>query len=178
MRFLLGLLSVAAALAVLAAAGTPASGGAGPDANASVAKKCNKKHFKSRKAKRRYRRHCKAGNGPSTGPAGSADDGCAKASSPARLAVSENEFSIGFSPKPPLACGTVIVQQQNVGMDGHDLVIQKEGSSSPSYRFPELAAGPGATASQTVNLTRGTWIFYCSLEGHRAVGMERTVAAG
>jgi uncharacterized cupredoxin-like copper-binding protein len=36
----------------------------------------------------------------------------------------------------------------------------------------------GATDSATLNLNPGSYVFYCSIDGHRARGMEGTLTVG
>jgi hypothetical protein len=172
-RILLALACAALGTAALALA--PAGGATG----ASVAKKCVKKHhFHSRAAKRRHKRRCAKRNAGVPGSGGGADAPCTNtSSSPGRLAVQEDEldattFSMKLS-RTAVDCEEVIVEQQNIGMDPHDLVLQKAGSAGPSYFYPSLA--PGGVARQTVSLSRGTWVLYCDLPGHRDGGMVRSL---
>ena len=162
--------AVAALLAALAPAPTgAAASGSGPTAHSAAKKKCSHK-ARTKAAKRWHRRHCRKKQGEGPG-----EVKCANTSeSPGRLSAQEDEtpvFLIKLS-KTTIGCGKVIVEQQNIGEDPHDLVLQKAGDA-PSYYYPEL--GPGLTARQTVDLSRGSWLLYCDLPGHREAGMERTL---
>ncbi len=160
-------------LAVLAVAAVPSAGGfaadiSGGDAAATAAKKKKKCKGKKRKTRRCRRR---AAGSPAT--PGTVPDDCTPASAPGRLAVFEGtptEFQIRLS-RNPVRCGHLIVEQQNQGEDPHDLQLEKSGGAS--YGFPELA--PGGIARKNVYLGKGSWTLYCGLEGHRALGMERTL---
>jgi uncharacterized cupredoxin-like copper-binding protein len=35
--------------------------------------------------------------------------------------------------------------------------------------------GPGESTTLMVDLDAGEYVFYCSIDGHRAMGMEKTV---
>jgi hypothetical protein len=150
-------------------AGADTGPGPGPTAAAAAKKKCSHR-ARTKAAKRWHKRHCKGKQGEAP------DAPCTNTStSPGRLSAQEDEtpvFLIKLS-KTSIGCGKVILQQQNVGEDPHDLALQKSGNSSPSFYYPEL--GPGLTASQTVDLSRGSWQLYCSIPGHREAGMERTL---
>lgn len=171
----LAMLVIAAALCALPAAAT--AGGAqtsSPGASA-AAKKCgkHKRHHKGRKHRRCKRgQNGVAGGGGAPGSGGAAS--CANtASSPGRAAAFESEYTISLS-RASVGCGTVILEQNTIqAMDPHNLVLQKEGDPGPSYSYDEL--GPGTYARQTLNLSRGNWVLYCSLSNHRALGMEVTL---
>jgi hypothetical protein len=166
MRRLIVLAITAALLCALpAASGT--AGGAGPVGAAAAKKKCTSQQH------RKHRRRCfrpgqgAAGEGSDSNAAG---DSCPNTvSSPGRLAARESEYTIVLS-RPSVNCRTVIVEQDNLGEDPHDLVLQKAGNAAPSYSFGEL--GPGGVAPRTLDLGRGTWTLYCSLPGHYDLGMH------
>ena len=172
-------LAAAAATAMLVALAPVGAAGDAGSARTSAAKSCAKHRKHHRKHRRhRHRKHrCDsaqsggAGAGAGGGQGGSAK--CNGSDSPGRIGFDEREYSIAPT-MPSGACGTPIVEQRNKGMDGHDLVLQKDGDPAPSYSFSEL--GAGGVAKQTLDLSRGTWTFYCDIAepapGHRALGME------
>jgi plastocyanin len=87
--------------------------------------------------------------------------------------VVEKEFSITLS-RLHVRSGNVIVQLVNFGMDDHDLVVQGNAKGSKTYRFPVL--DPGARSTKTLKLADGKYTLYCSIPGHRALGMVATLA--
>jgi hypothetical protein len=166
---------VVLALAVAVCALPPAVGSAGsaPVGSAVAAKKCSKKkrHHRKRKHRRCGRNGAGGGNGSGQGDQqGAQADTCPNTpSSPGRVGAHESEYQIVLT-RASVSCRTVIVEQDNLGEDPHDLVLQKVGNASPSYAFGEL--GPGGVATQTLDLGRGTWTLYCSLPGHYDLGMH------
>ncbi|MET0422074.1 MAG: plastocyanin/azurin family copper-binding protein [Acidimicrobiia bacterium] len=52
----------------------------------------------------------------------------------------------------------------------HDLVF-----ANGYQGFQVEADGTGQSDSKKIDLTKGTYTFYCSLPGHRAAGMEGTI---
>ena len=95
---------------------------------------------------------------------------------PGRLQATERELSatelqLQLS-RPSVAAGSTIVEQNNVGEDPHNLVIQK-GDGSAIFTYPTL--DPGLVAKQTLPLTKGTWTLYCSLLDHKDLGMQATL---
>jgi hypothetical protein len=176
MRRLVPLL-IAAMLCALATSGI--AGGA--DATGTVAKKCSKRkkkrHHKRGRKHRKRRCGSATGSGAGSGGAQGGQAKCNDASAPGRIGAREKEYSIQPT-MPSVACGTVLFEQRNEGMDAHDLILQKDGDAAPSYSFSAL--GPGGVAKQTVDLSRGTWTLYCDVAepapGHRALGMEVKLA--
>jgi hypothetical protein len=164
---------------------TVASGDAAPQdpvrVAASIPKKCAKHrhHFRSKAGRRWYKRHCggTSNKGSGGGGAGGGEAPCPNTSaSPGQMSAQEDDTPLPYRIKlsrTSIDCGKVILEQQNVGEDPHDLVLQKVGNAAPSYFYGEL--GPGLTARQTLDLTRGSWLLYCDLPGHREAGMERTL---
>ena len=66
--------------------------------------------------------------------------------------------------------GDIEVTLDDVGGAEHNIVIigANEGSDGP----PIAQALPGESATGTVNLFEGDYVFYCAIPGHRAQGME------
>jgi uncharacterized cupredoxin-like copper-binding protein len=91
---------------------------------------------------------------------------------PARVQVVEKEYSLTLS-RLRVHSGRVTVQVVNFGMDEHDLVIQSNKSSASTWKSSLLA--PEAIATKTLTLTRGKYTLFCSLPGHRQLGMVATL---
>jgi hypothetical protein len=140
----------------------PSNAAAAPVAH-TAKKKCGKHRHHG---KRRHRCHRKG-----TAGTGSSDTWPAPCNTglPGRLGAHESEYAIVLT-RPSVACGPVIVEQDNFGEDPHDLQLQKAGAPAPLFSYPELA--PGGVAKQTLTLGRGTWTLYCSLPGHYEAGMH------
>ena len=91
----------------------------------------------------------------------------AHAGSPlARLAISETDFKIHL-PATKVSPGTVDVQVTNDGKTIHNLVIKGPGVDDSTK---DLNAG--AQGSLQVQLKAGTYELYCSIPGHKALGMD------
>ena len=76
--------------------------------------------------------------------------------------VTEREYSIALSPaKVPHGAVTFVVK--NAGKIPHNLTVQG-GKATPDI-------APGKTAKLTVTLKHGSTTVYCSVPGHRALGM-------
>lgn len=83
--------------------------------------------------------------------------------------VTETEFSIAMPSTLPAGSYTFAVQ--NTGAATHDLVVSQNGRDvATSETIP-----PGGSASLSVTLQRGSYLFYCNIDGHRAQGMQRTI---
>jgi uncharacterized cupredoxin-like copper-binding protein len=67
--------------------------------------------------------------------------------------------------------GTVTINYDNPASISHDVTIEDESGSEVGAT--DLVSG-GST-STTVELTAGTYTFYCSVPGHRDGGMEGTL---
>ena len=156
------------ALLCAAVALAPAASGSGEGGTAATvaakAKKCKKKKKAAQSAGKRKRcKHRKQGSGDGTGTGTGGG-----ATTPARLLVTEKEYTLQLS-RPSVAAGQVIVDQYNHGEDPHDLRFFKT-SDATLYSFDEL--GPGLTARKTLSLSAGTWQLYCSLLDHQSQGMQ------
>jgi plastocyanin len=79
------------------------------------------------------------------------------------------ELSEGsFSP------GEYTIEVVNEGNATHDLVVERDGADVAATE----TIAPGASATLTVTLEEGDYVFYCSIGNHRAMGMEIPVAVG
>jgi uncharacterized cupredoxin-like copper-binding protein len=58
---------------------------------------------------------------------------------------------------------------ENAGVVEHDIVVEELDDRELVY------ANAGETVTETVNLSAGTYTFYCSIPGHRSAGMEGTL---
>jgi len=82
--------------------------------------------------------------------------------------VQEKEFKITLSPTKVHA-GTVTFVVKNVGKVSHNLTIQG-GKATPNI-------SPGGTSRLTVTLKKGSYTLYCSVPGHRQLGMVAKLTA-
>jgi plastocyanin len=70
--------------------------------------------------------------------------------------------------------GKVTIEFTNMAPLQHNVTLESAGGKS-------LGATPtfsGGTKSLTVNLTAGTYTFFCSVPGHRQAGMQGTLTVG
>jgi uncharacterized cupredoxin-like copper-binding protein len=87
---------------------------------------------------------------------------------PARLLVEAREFNLTLS-RAKLKPGHAIVQLANQGEDPHDLAIKRIGGKR---RGAIAKTSPGELGEWEGRLRRGRYRLYCTLEGHRALGMR------
>jgi hypothetical protein len=92
----------------------------------------------------------------------------ARHGAPARLLVEAREFNLTLS-RAKLKHGRAIVQLANQGEDPHDLAIKRIGGKRRGA-IPETR--PGELGEWEGRLRRGRYRLYCTLEGHRALGMR------
>jgi uncharacterized cupredoxin-like copper-binding protein len=78
------------------------------------------------------------------------------------IAVRESEYKIRLA-SSTVAAGPIAFDVSNAGRIPHDLTIQG------SKATPSIA--PGKSATLTVTLKPGTYTLYCSVPGHRKLGM-------
>jgi len=83
------------------------------------------------------------------------------------LVVTEKEYSISTS-AVTVAPGTYTVEVDNRGKMSHNLNIKGPGVSN--WRTPTLS--PGTTSRFAVNLQAGAYQLWCSIDHHRALGMQ------
>jgi hypothetical protein len=87
---------------------------------------------------------------------------------PSRLLVEAREFNLVLS-RPSVKPGGAIVQLVNRGEDPHDLRLKRVGGRG-SGRIAETL--PGELGEWEGRLRRGRYRLWCTLEGHRALGMR------
>ncbi|HYX88663.1 MAG TPA: plastocyanin/azurin family copper-binding protein [Gaiellaceae bacterium] len=83
--------------------------------------------------------------------------------------VSEVEWKIKL-PKTTFAPGTYTFDVSNDGKVPHNLTVQGPGGKNAT---PDL--GPGKSGTLKVDLKAGAYDFYCSVPGHKQLGMDETV---
>jgi uncharacterized cupredoxin-like copper-binding protein len=86
---------------------------------------------------------------------------------PKKIQVTEKEFKIEL-PSTSLAPGTYELDLKNAGNVEHDLVV--DGPGVDKAHTPTI--GGGATATLKVTLQAGEYDFYCSVPGHKQLGMD------
>jgi uncharacterized cupredoxin-like copper-binding protein len=91
------------------------------------------------------------------------------------IKVQETEFSIDLPALKTLAAGKYTFDVTNAGKIPHDLVIEGGKIAGPT-KTPTIAAGK--SAKLTVSLEKGSYTLYCSIPGHRALGMVAKLAVG
>ena len=85
------------------------------------------------------------------------------------VSVSEVDYKIRL-PETTLKPGKYSFEVQNQGKVPHNLVIKGTGVDEATS---DLA--PGVSESLTVELKPGSYEFYCSIPGHKQLGMEQKV---
>ena len=103
-------------------------------------------------------------------PTDSAASGSADAPASQTLTATEGEMYIEVS-EDALSAGSYTIEVVNEGSATHDLVVERDGEDVASTD----TIGPGSSATLTVDLEPGEYVFYCSIANHRAMGMEVTV---
>jgi uncharacterized cupredoxin-like copper-binding protein len=98
----------------------------------------------------------------------------APAAAPGRLLVTGKEYDLTLS-RSTVAAGRVTIQLLNRGEDDHDLRLRRitHRSGTPVARW--ALTKPGDVSDLTVRLSRGRYRLWCSLPGHRELGMRATL---
>ena len=94
------------------------------------------------------------------------------AAAPARLLVEAREFNLTLS-RARIKPGAAIVQMANRGQDPHDLAFERDRRRHGAGRSPRR--GPATSASREGRLRQGRYVLFCTIEGHRALGMRATL---
>ena len=95
------------------------------------------------------------------------------ARAPARVQVVEREFTLTLS-RLSVGSGPALVNVVNLGQDSHDLVLVRRARGAKTVRTKVVA--PHGTAEVALNLGPGRYDLYCSLPGHRKLGMHAVLA--
>jgi plastocyanin len=90
-----------------------------------------------------------------------------------KVAVSEKDFKIQL-PSTKLSPGSYELDLTNNGPSPHDLVVDGPGVSGE--KTPTIAGGK--TATLKVTLQQGTYDVYCSVPGHKQLGMDVKLTVG
>jgi hypothetical protein len=90
------------------------------------------------------------------------------AAAPARLLVEGREYNLTLS-RPQLRHGTAIIQLANRGQDPHDLALARVGGGR-RYRIGKTL--PGELGTWRGRLRPGRYRMFCTIEGHRGLGMR------
>ena len=83
------------------------------------------------------------------------------------VAVTESEFSITL-PSNTMQVGSYTFKVTNKGQFAHNLTI--DGPGVEDKATPTLS--PGSSGDVAVNLQKGTYEFYCSVDSHKDMGMD------
>jgi uncharacterized cupredoxin-like copper-binding protein len=86
------------------------------------------------------------------------------------LTATEGDFTIDLGTKT-LKAGPYVVTVDNKGNATHDLVVEQNGTKLAGTS----KIAPGSSASLSVTLKPGSYVFYCSVGNHRDMGMTTTV---
>lgn len=80
------------------------------------------------------------------------------------------EWSLHLSRAEVLSGSVRVEYNLTAAEDPHSLVLVREGSDGPLFRFPSQPAE--TVDSRRFDLTPGKWLLFCDLEGHAAKGMQ------
>jgi plastocyanin len=92
---------------------------------------------------------------------------------PSRLLVTADEWSLALS-RTKIAPGESIVELYNRGEDAHDVRIKRAGRSS-YVPIPETGSEQSSRIRTRFKAGK-RYVLWCSLDGHRALGMEAKLA--
>jgi uncharacterized cupredoxin-like copper-binding protein len=111
------------------------------------------------------------GSSDAASPSSSTSSSSASAVGQAQtLTVTEVGFDIKLE-SGDLPAGDYTITVRNEGDATHDLVVEQDGQDIAKSD----TLGPGDSATFTVTLQPGQYVFYCSIGNHRAMGMETDV---
>jgi hypothetical protein len=95
---------------------------------------------------------------------------------PARLLVAGDEWHLQLS-RARIVRGDALIQFVNRGEDDHDLRLQRISHSSTSLNpiARWRVTVPGDVSTLSLRLHSGRYRLWCSLPGHRGLGMRATL---
>jgi uncharacterized cupredoxin-like copper-binding protein len=74
----------------------------------------------------------------------------------------------GGQAQTQLTAGTYDITVVNDGSVTHNLAVEENGTTKATSD----SLAPGQSTTLTVDLDAGSYVFYCAIDGHRAMGME------
>jgi uncharacterized cupredoxin-like copper-binding protein len=95
------------------------------------------------------------------------------AASGKKIDVTEKDFSITVAGGSTVKPGTYTFVVTNKGPSSHNLTINGPGVTNQATP----TSGPG-TQTLTVTLRKGTYDLFCSVPGHKALGMDTKLTVG
>jgi hypothetical protein len=98
----------------------------------------------------------------------------ATAAAPSRLLVGGSEYRLTLS-RATVKPGRVLIELENRGEDDHDLRLQRITSKPDAPVARWALTKPGKLSELTLRLRRGRYRLWCSLPGHRELGMRATL---
>jgi len=110
---------------------------------------------------------------PSSTNSGTGSPAASSAATGTKVTATEKEFSITLS-TTTFTPGVYTFEVVNQGTMLHNLTIK--GAGVDTQASPNVQAG--ATGQVTVTLQQGSYELWCSLDNHRALGMDTTIQVG
>ncbi len=107
----------------------------------------------------------------STAPATGSEPAPADSGETQSLTATEADFTITLD-EDSLPAGRYEITVNNEGDATHDLVVERDGADVAGTE----GIPPGGSATLTVELESGDYVFYCSIGTHRSMGMEIDVS--
>ena len=101
---------------------------------------------------------------------GSASPSSADAAESRTVTATEGEMFIELS-EDSFTAGSYTFEVVNEGSASHDFRVERDGDDVAGTD----TIAPGSSATLTVDLEPGEYVFYCSVGNHRALGMEVAV---
>jgi uncharacterized cupredoxin-like copper-binding protein len=88
-----------------------------------------------------------------------------------QIQVTESEWKVQLPATGELKAGTYTFVVKNAGQIPHDLAVQGTDFKTPLIK-------PGGTAQLKATLKAGKYTLYCTVAGHKALGMSAQIAVG